>query len=275
MNNQTNEIISLDSVYITDRISEHIYRISELGLVNCYLVVGDKKAMLIDCCDGLSYILPEIRKITNLPVFLAATHAHADHIGGSRQFGKLLVHKSDVPIVFYSTTLYQRSLFLKRRKILDEFKSSGGRLPLYRPFRLIKSFKNGDIFDLGGVCAEVIHTPGHTLGSCVFKIPQDNVAIVGDNFIPMLYLHYPYAASLTQWVKSYEKLMSSVENYIIYGGHGRNAVSPEGLRWQYETAEKIIRETAKNDKHSKRKVHIVTNKEHQHLIIKYRTDKIL
>ena len=264
-----------NSVYSTEKISEHIYKISELGLVNCFLVVGSERAMLVDCGDGISYIREEIKKITDLPVFLVATHAHADHIGGAREFGKVHLHLSDVITVPWTGAWHQRRLFLIRRKVWEEFRKAGGKLPLYKPYLTIKPFRDGKVFDLGGVRAKIIHTPGHTIGSCAVKIKEDNIILVGDNFIPMLYLHYPYAASLSGWVRSYEKLMKNAEGCLIYGGHGRNAVSREGLLWQYNKAKEIIASTRKNSSFSKRKVIIATNEEHKHLIVKYRTEKIL
>lgn len=262
-------------VYTTEKISEHIYRISELGLVNSYLVVGSEKAVLIDCGDGISHIIPEIRKITSLPLALIATHAHADHIGGAREFGKIYLHAADVPTVPWTGSWHQRRLFLIRRKVWNEFRKAGKKLPFYKPYLTIKPFPDGKTFDLGGVTVKAVRTPGHTIGSCVMKIAEDNVVLSGDNFIPMLYLHYPYAASLSGWVKSYEKLMKESEGCDIWGGHGRNPVSREGLMWQYETAKSIIASTKKNAAYFKREIIIKTHPQHSHLIVKYRTDKIL
>lgn len=262
-------------IYTTDKISEHIYRISELGLVNCFLVVGSEKAALIDCGDGISHIIPEIRKITSLPLILIGTHAHADHIGGAREFGKIYLHFTDVITVPWTGSWHQRRLFLIRRKVWDEFRKAGRKLPLYKPYLTIKPFRDGRTFDLGGVTVKAIRTPGHTIGSCIMKIEEDNAVLVGDNFIPMLYLHYPYAASLSGWVNSYETLIREAQGCDIWGGHGRNSVSREGLEWQYKTAKKIISETVKNASFNKREVIVATHPEHSHLIVKYRTDNIL
>lgn len=275
MKGQDKTITGIQFAYITEKISEHIYRISEMGLVSCYLIVGNERAMLVDCCDGISHIKDEIRRITNLPVFLVATHAHADHIGGAREFGKMYIHLADMPIVPYSNSLYQRTLFLKRRKVLEAFRETKRKLPLFKPYLTVKPFKDGKVFDLGGVKVEAIRTPGHTIGSCVMKIASDNIVLVGDNFIPMLYLHYPYAASLSRWVKSCEQFFEKAEGCLIYGGHGKNSVSREGILWQYETAKSIISCTRNNAPFLKREVIIKTHPEHSHLIVKYRTDKIL
>ncbi|MGN1118226.1 MAG: MBL fold metallo-hydrolase [Acutalibacteraceae bacterium] len=262
-------------IFAAEKISEHIYKISELGLVNCFLVVGNERAMLIDCGDGVSYIKEEVKKLTSLPSFLAATHAHADHIGGAREWGKVYLHRKDILIAAYATSFSQRTRFLKKNNALEAYKNAGGKLPFYRPYLTMKPFGDRKVFDLGGVKVEAISTPGHTLGSCIFKVHEDKIILAGDNFIPMLYLHYPYAASLSRWVKSCETLFEEAKGCLIYGGHGKNAVNEEGLLWQYETAKKIISQTKENDSYFKRKVKIVRNEEHQHLLLKYRTDKIL
>jgi glyoxylase-like metal-dependent hydrolase (beta-lactamase superfamily II) len=42
------------------------------------------------------------------------------------------------------------------------------------------SFRDGALFDLGGVEVRAIHTPGHTRGHCVFHVLPDDVLYLGD-----------------------------------------------------------------------------------------------
>lgn len=265
-----------NEAYITERLSEHIFRISEAGLVNFFLVVGEKRALLIDCGAGASEVMPEIRKITSLPVSLVGTHAHVDHIGGAGEFKRLYIHFADLPLVAYSTSYKQRVDFYKKHNALEKIKSlTGTGLPKYKftPFTL--PIRSGKVFRLGEVTVEAIRTPGHTIGSCVFKVLQDNIIIVGDNFIPYLLLHYDFASSLKKWIEGCETLFKISDGFLLYGGHGRNAVSKDVLMWQYENAKRIVAGTKKNDSFFNKKILTVAHSEHSHLIIKYRTDNIL
>ncbi len=264
-----------DSVYLTEKLSTHVYRICELGINNCFLVVGKKKAALIDCGVGADEIMPLVREITSLPVMLIASHAHVDHVGGAREFGKVYIHSKDLPITRWSNSFRNRIDFLKKHNLYEKYIADGRKLPVYKPYFFIKTFGDGRVFDLGKVKIEAVHTPGHTVGSCIFKISEDKIVLAGDNFTPYLLLHYDYTASLSEWVKSCEILFEKAKGCVIYGGHGRNPISAEGLMWQYENAKEIIAKTKKNDKRSAKKILTVKNGEHEHLIIKYRTDRII
>ena len=67
-------------------LAENVYLLNEFDGTNCYLVVGSEKALLIDCGTGFCDIRGAAEKLTDLPITLAATHGHGDHIGGAGQF---------------------------------------------------------------------------------------------------------------------------------------------------------------------------------------------
>lgn len=263
-------------IYSTQKLSEHIFRISEMNLVSSFLIVGEKSAILIDCGAGVSEIMPEIRKITALPVTLVASHAHVDHIGGAKEFGRMHIHFADLPLVAYSNSYKQRVDFFKKHNVLNEVKEiNGGKLIKYKSYLFTFPFRSGKTFRLGGVTVEAIRTPGHSSGSCIFRIQEDKMILVGDNFIPYLLLQYDFGSSLKKWVKGCEKLLEISDGYTLYGSHGRNAVSRDALMWQYKTAKEIVASTKRNDSFYKKKIVTVTHNEHKHLILRYRTDKIL
>lgn len=68
------------------KLAENVYLLNEFDGTNCYLVVGSEKALLIDCGTGFCDIRGAAEKLTDLPIILAATHGHGDHIGGAGQF---------------------------------------------------------------------------------------------------------------------------------------------------------------------------------------------
>jgi len=72
--------------YEHDTLASGVYRISDFRTANCYLVVGNEKAMLIDMGTGVGDLKGFIRTITPLPLIVVATHGHVDHIGGCGQF---------------------------------------------------------------------------------------------------------------------------------------------------------------------------------------------
>ncbi|WP_143442463.1 MBL fold metallo-hydrolase, partial [Klebsiella pneumoniae] len=81
--------------YKIEKISENTYRFDENGRANCYLIVGNEKALLIDGCWGIGDLKQTIREITDKPVIAVATHRHPDHTFGLRQLGDYYVSEKD------------------------------------------------------------------------------------------------------------------------------------------------------------------------------------
>ena len=63
----------MKNVYTTEKIGERTYRIDECGRDNCYLLLGEKSALLIDSSIGTGNLKAVVRSITSLPVTVAAT----------------------------------------------------------------------------------------------------------------------------------------------------------------------------------------------------------
>lgn len=261
--------------YTVTEIKKDIYKISEYTIANCFLVVGSEKALLIDCCTGIGDVKAVVRSITDKPVILAGTHAHIDHLGAAMQFGKVYVHKKEA---FWSTLQsfkFVRRQFLKMHPLAKKYNVDFRHLPKQKPYLTVKSFSQGHEFDLGGKTVKTFLLPGHTNGSVCFKCQEDNIVFVGDALISGLYFIYDHASSLRQWRDAAKKLLPLWDKCEIYGGHGHGAISRDAINWQLETADRIIAETKKNDSLRKRKNITVKNEDNPHLLIAYRTDKIL
>lgn len=130
---------------------------------NCS-ILGDEEtgtAIVIDPGDEAERIAKALQKQGLTVTRIVHTHAHLDHIGGSAEFQQLCggtahLHEGDQWL--YEHLDMQASMFgmkLSDRVALDD------------------ALEEGDRFDLGDSKLEVIHTPGHTPGSCCFLIERD------------------------------------------------------------------------------------------------------
>ena len=84
-----------------EQIYENTYAIREVGCageVNMYLVVGKKRAALIDCGYGGIDLPAMIRTVTKLPVTVICTHGHIDHAFGSWMFEDVYLHPLDMEV---------------------------------------------------------------------------------------------------------------------------------------------------------------------------------
>ena len=81
--------------YPVKKIAENTYMISDFGFANCYLLVGEQKALLIDCGVGIGDLKGAAEKIADKPLVVVGTHGHVDHVGGDGQFDEIYLHKND------------------------------------------------------------------------------------------------------------------------------------------------------------------------------------
>ena len=161
--------------FTVEKIDEKTFAISEYGhyeKVHSFLLIGEKKAALIDTGLGIGNIKEITDSITNLPIEVITTHAHWDHIGGHKYFENIYVHEKDyewlrdgIPI-----PLNVIKSFVIKEPILKHFPKDFT-IDNYTLFKSEKlnSIKDGHEFDLGGRLLKVLHTPGHSPGHiCIF-----------------------------------------------------------------------------------------------------------
>ena len=128
---------------------------------NMYLILGSQKALLIDTGCGLFPLKPIVDKlIRNRELIVFNTHSHFDHRGSNDEFGIIYIHENEVK----SASMPFNISMLKDspKEIVSIYKN---RNFVYQPPSEVKMLKEGDIIDLGGISIEIIHTPGHSIGS--------------------------------------------------------------------------------------------------------------
>ncbi len=61
------------------KLNDHIYLMDDNGEATGYLVVGEKKALVIDTMNGYANVYDVVRTLTDLPLMVVNTHGHCDH----------------------------------------------------------------------------------------------------------------------------------------------------------------------------------------------------
>ena len=141
------------------------------AMTNAYLVADPdtKEAAVIDPAWDGHIILDEAQKRGWRIGHLWYTNAHFDHIAGAGAIADAL---NPLPLV----ALHPADHVLWRAEggaPLFGFKSDPG------PETTI-DLQHGQILKLGSVEFEVRHTPGHTLGLCVFYVADEEICFSGD-----------------------------------------------------------------------------------------------
>lgn len=128
---------------------------------NIYLILGLEKALLIDTGSGLFPIKPVIdRLIENRELMVINTHSHFDHRGSNDEFETVYIHENEVRIASlpFDISILKDS----PKKIVERYSKIRF---VYQPSINVEPLNDGDRFDLGNISVEVIHTPGHSIGS--------------------------------------------------------------------------------------------------------------
>lgn len=225
------------------QLSNTVWRIEEAGLVSEYLIIGDDRALLIDCGFGIGDLSKTVAGLTLLPLTIVNTHGHLDHTMGNYQFGDgIYIHEEDVPELKKSYEPTERGMMLRRfpqETLPPEFREQAwihARLPRYH------SFKGQPSFDLGGRVVDVIETPGHSPGSICLYDRKEQLLFVGDNILAdHTLLMLPESLPLTRYLESMEKLAAMADLVDkVFPAHGPAPLEPAVLKQMSEGVHKVL-----------------------------------
>ncbi len=174
----------MDSWFTVEEIDCDTYAISEYRHweeTHCYLLCGEKEAVLIDTGLGVSNIKKVVENLTALPVTVITTHVHWDHIGGHKYFDAIAVHEAEKD---WLSIQFPIPLQVVKRNLMRspcDF-PAGFSVDSYQIFQGVpqKILHDGDRVDLGNRTLTVIHTPGHSPGHCCFYEPDRKYLYSGD-----------------------------------------------------------------------------------------------
>lgn len=145
-----------------------------------YLIIGPKKAMLIDTGYGVGNLKALCEYLAKgKEIVCVNTHYHVDHSAGNPAFDKVYIHEYDVEHLEKSKKNRFDNLFDENGNPKDTFFDKNDLVP-DSDYEII-GFKDGDSFDLGnGYLVEVKHLPGHTPGQSAFYDHQNHCLFIGD-----------------------------------------------------------------------------------------------
>lgn len=221
-------IILQNKFFTADRLENGVIRITGLAGELCYLIEGSERALLIDGLSGVGSLRAFVRELTELPVTMAATHGHIDHVGAGWEYGELFIHPDDIALMYtpMHSSVERRLEFtganpmgLEKR---TEVKESD--VPVAHGIKTYPVY-DGDVFDLGGTRIEVIGVPGHTYGSLVFLDREKRVIYSGDACNMNTLLNLAGSTTIEEYLESLHHFKIFQKDFdVMYGGHGREAV---------------------------------------------------
>ena len=193
---------------------------------HCYLLIGTRRALLIDTGLGVGGLRTEVDRLTGLPVTVLSTHIHWDHIGGHGQFSQHLVHPAEVHWLEDGFPLSKDTItaMLQRNCVLPkEFDPKNYSIFQGSPSGLAE---DGDLLDLGGRTLTVLHTPGHSPGHlCIWEEARGSLYSGDLVYEGTIYANYP-STDPQALLRSVEKV-AALPIKQIFPGHHSLAVSAD------------------------------------------------
>ena len=254
------------------KISEDLYVITEAESVHRYLLLGEKKALLIDAGWGYEDIWPILNSITQLPIMLAVTHGDPDHALGAMYFDEVWIHMLD-----YGKLLdCDRNIQEKEKMLEYRFRKLPSIKPYIQKTKYLQTslekhtsprfLSNGDVIDLGGKQIEIFHTPGHSYGHIMFWEKETGRLFSGDQITGEHNIWYfstndqqaPFAQAYQSLKRIKERCGKLRE---IYPAHGNYPLEEECLD---QFLECLNHELAKNYQKDK-KFHSPIGDAYQHI----------
>lgn len=185
-----------------------------LGMVrtNCYIIYNDKtkEGIIIDPASESNKISDFVteEKIQIKGIFL--THGHFDHIGGVCKYRDM-----------YKVKVYchEEESDIASSRQLNLAEAFGDDVAV-KPDELLR---DKETLEMCGFNIKVIHTPGHTKGSCCYLISEgeDKILISGDTLFAGSHGRTDFPTGSMAQIRDsiVNKLLCLDENIIVYPGH--------------------------------------------------------
>ena len=180
---------------------------------NCTLLSGEKtfEAVLIAPGDEPQRIISELDRQGVTVKYLLHTHAHFDHIGGTKgvkekTLAPICLHKGDESI--YKMLSAQGQMF---------------GMQFEEPSPIDKFISDEEILSFGQHRIQVIHTPGHSPGGVCFKLLDGAEQVFSGDSL--------FSGSIGRtdlWGGNFDQLIQSIKTRLlvldddirVYPGHG-------------------------------------------------------
>jgi glyoxylase-like metal-dependent hydrolase (beta-lactamase superfamily II) len=203
--------------FATRGLEPGVWLVAEPPHVCSYLVIGDRRAVLVDSGMGIGDIRAVVEHLTDHDVLVVNTHHHWDHVGGNQRFTDVAIHETgaellgrEVPAERLAAYMAFVRQLLERfggfRDLDDRFFSFLTEETTPRPlpegfdplsWRIVPSvptrlLREGDRIDLGDRSLRVLHTPGHTPDSICLLDERNGLLFGGDTYSSgPIYAHMP------------------------------------------------------------------------------------
>lgn len=177
---------------------------------NCYFLKNREtgEMLIVDPGDASEKIFRKVSEMNGRPVGILLTHGHFDHILAV----EAVRDKYKIPV--YASRFEQQML-------LEPSMNMSGHYGTGCSIKAENLLDDLQVFEAAGFSIQMIHTPGHTPGSCCYYVKEEQVLFSGDTLFygSVGRTDFP-GGSTAQIVQSLHKLVDSLPvETEVYPGH--------------------------------------------------------
>ena len=174
---------------------------------DCWLLAaeGSDEAVVVDPGFEPASVHALLDAAGKRPVAVLLTHAHADHAEAAGDFAG-----EDLPVLIHPADAVA----------FDDPDAWNAGYP-YRlsPVKDLRAIEDGDVLRFAGFRVEVLHTPGHTPGHCIFR--TDAFVLSGDLVFAGSIGRSDLAnSSPSDMERSLRRFLDLPDGLAVYPGHG-------------------------------------------------------
>ena len=212
--------------YAVERLDDRTYAIGEPRYYQgnySYLIMGERRAILFDSGPGIRDIKPVVEALTDLPVTVAASHLHFDHVGNMDRFERVAM--LDTPDL--RDGVDEDGVFRFGR--YEHLGFVDGIEP--PKVRVTDWWAPGQEIDLGGRTVEVLRTPGHTPYDTMLHDEDGGQLFTGDLIYPTTLLAELPGSSRGAYLDSTNDLLDRIPpDTKLFAGHAAFTKTPHTPR---------------------------------------------
>lgn len=177
---------------------------------NAYLVYLDGRddALVVDPGDQAGLIQSRAQAAGRTITHVLVTHGHFDHILAAHDLqqagAKLLCHELDAHMLLDPAPL----------------KLPGSAAPKFHPTQVDEALAEGPL-SVCGIDFALLHTPGHSMGSCCYHAPEHSALLSGDTLFAEGFGRTDFQGGSAQKMRdSLLRLFRLPGDTMVYPGHG-------------------------------------------------------
>lgn len=186
---------------------------------NCYIIEDEisKEALVVDPGGEVDKIIDMLNTLGSKLKYIFLTHCHADHAYGVNELrakmgATVLIHRLDYEKINDDRVNLATYIGLEQMHVDN-----------------LMRVDEHDKIHVGNIELEVIHTPGHTKGSCSLYCKEHKMVFTGDAMFRGTWGRTDLpTGSIEEIMDSIvEKLLKLPNDTIVYPGHGKSTMIRE------------------------------------------------